>query len=93
MSGAHRHDDLRNCFSKTVVTGQSFVFVNGKLWSVEDDQDDHIHGELVSVSPGTVLINGKKVIVLTDEARSDDLGHTPPATFPATASSNVKAYS
>jgi hypothetical protein len=92
MPGAHRQDDLRNCSGKTVVTGQDFVSVNGKLWAVEDDQDDHIHGELVSASPGTVFINGKKVIVLTDHAKVDAAGHPPPTTYPATASLDVSVY-
>lgn len=92
MAGAHRDTDTRNCGAKTIVSGQSSVFVNGKLWAVENDQEDHIHGELISVSVGTVLINGKKVIILTDQALADDVGHTPPLTYPQESSGNVKAY-
>ena len=39
--GAHRQDDLRTCGAKTVVVGQSSVFVNNKLWAVEGDICDH----------------------------------------------------
>ena len=92
MAGAHRNNDSRNCGSKTIVTEQSFVFVNGQLWSVENDKEDHGHGELVSVSAGTVFINGKKVIVQTDHALDDDVGHPPPLTWPQESSSNVKVY-
>lgn len=92
MAGAHRNTDSRNCGAKTVVSGQSFVYVNGLLWAVENDPEDHGNGQLVSVSAGTVLINGKKVIVLTDAALADDAGHPPPLTYPQQASGNVKAY-
>lgn len=92
MSGAHRQDDSRNCGAKTIVSGQSTVYVNGKLWSVENDEEDHGHGELVSASAGTVLIGGKKVIVKTDHALIDDAGHPPPETYPLEASGNVEAY-
>lgn len=92
MAGAHRNTDTRNCGAHTIVSGQSTVFVNGKLWAVENDQEDHGHGNLVSVSAGTVFISGKKVIVQTDQAVGDDATHQPPLTFPASSSGNVEAY-
>jgi len=89
MGGAHRQDDKRTCGATTIVSGQSTVFVNGKLWAVEGDLDSHGHGDLVSVIGSTVKINGKKVIVYGDHANSDDAGHTMP--YPQDKSSNVNA--
>ena len=39
MPGAHRDRDRRFCGAKTIVTGQSSVLVNNKLWAVEGDRD------------------------------------------------------
>lgn len=92
MPGAHRHDDLRACLARTVVTNQSTVFVNGKLWAVEDDENDHGHGELIPTKT-SVRISGKPVIVHTpDEAKSDDAGHSPLSTKTYEGSTNVMAY-
>jgi hypothetical protein len=34
---SHRKTDKRACGAGTVVVGQDFVFVNGKLWAVKND--------------------------------------------------------
>lgn len=92
MPEAHRHADLRVCGAKTIVTGQSNVFVNGKLWAVEDDENEHGHGELIPTN-STVFISGKPVIVNTpDLAEPDNSGHTPQQTKTAEGSTNVLAY-
>jgi len=59
----HRHGDLRDCGAKTIVVGQTTVFVNGKLWSVKDDPCDHGNGQLINTGT-TVFIEGKPVIVV-----------------------------
>jgi uncharacterized Zn-binding protein involved in type VI secretion len=92
MAAGHRHSDPRNCSATTVVSGQSTVYVNGLLIAVENDQDTHGNGQLVSVSAGTVKINGKKVIVTTDQALADSAPHSPPLTYPSTGSPDVNFY-
>ncbi len=74
MPGVHRENDMRSdsTRSKTVVKGQSTVYVNGRLWAVEDDEESDGFGHLVSKSPGTILINNKKAIVeQLDDAKPD----------------------
>ena len=74
----HRHDDSRACGAKTIVVGQSSVYVDGKLWAVKDDICDHGDGQLINTFTG-VYIGGIPVIVHTaDQAQPDDLC-TPPA--------------
>jgi uncharacterized Zn-binding protein involved in type VI secretion len=72
MPAVHRQDDSRICEATTIVTGQSSVFVNGKLWSVDGDPNTHINGQLIA-SGTTVKINNKLVIVVGDNAAPDDL--------------------
>ena len=92
MPAAHRDDDRRFCSARTIVDGQSTVFVNGKLWAVEGDENTHIHGRLVSVVGSTVKIEGKEVIVLGDRGLSDEQLHPLPSTDPQEASDDVNAY-
>lgn len=92
MPEAHRHDDKRQCDATTIVTGQSTVFVNGKLWAVEGDKNSHGEGGLIPTET-TVKIEGKPVIVNTPDMASGDLqGHTPIETRTAEGSDNVTAY-
>ena len=72
MPACHRQDDLRACGATTIVVGQSTVFVNGKLWSVEGDPNTDGGGGLVA-SETTVKINNIPVIVLGNSAFADDL--------------------
>ncbi len=71
MSAAHLHGDLRTCGATTVVSGQSTVFVNGKLWAVEGDQNTHGGGALIP-SGSTIFIEGKPVIVHAPDTASPD---------------------
>ena len=72
--GAHREDDSRTCGATTVVTGQSTVYVNGKLWAVKDDPNTHGSGQLINTTGSTVIINNKKIIVNgPDNAQPDSL--------------------
>lgn len=96
MSKAHRDGDSRNCGAVTVVTQQSSVFVNGKLWAVRDSINSHGSGGLIN-SGTTVTINGLPVIVhAPDNAQPDDLcpplggNHCNPQT--SEGSDNVFAY-
>jgi uncharacterized Zn-binding protein involved in type VI secretion len=66
-----------------------------ELWAVEGDQNSHGGGELIAggaSSPGTVKINGKKVIVHESPAAGDDLGHPLPPTDTAAGSGTVFCY-
>lgn len=94
MPGAHRNDDLRFCTAKTIVVGQGSVYVNGKLWAVEGDPNDHGAGNLIQVyNGGNVYAEGKKIIVAVgDLAEPDNLFHPFPPTDPSTASGDVFAY-
>ena len=95
MPQAHRNGDSRVCGAATIVTGQSSVFVNGRLWSVDGDPNSHGDGPL-SASVSSVRIAGKPVIVnAPDSAGPDALCFIvgPPHCSPDTAdgSGNVNA--
>ncbi len=92
MPKAHRQDDLRACGARTVVTGQSSVTIDGKLWAVYFDPNTHGAGELINTF-NSVTINGKKVIVNTpDKANMDNLGHAYDEDETASASASVSCY-
>lgn len=73
MPAAHRHGDSRACGATTIVVGQSFCKVNGKLWSVNGDPDSHGAGALHAGGASFVKINGIPVIVVGDSAAPDNL--------------------
>ena len=73
MPAAHRFTDSRICGAGTIVTGQSTVFVNGLLWAVQGDPNDHGAGNLVASGAPNVFIEGKPVIVVGDPANEDNL--------------------
>ena len=93
MPGAHRQDDTRFCGALTVVTNQSTVTVEDKLWSVEGDQNSHTGGNLRAVyGDKNVYIEDKLVIVSQgDEALPDSI-HPEPDTWPNSSSGTVSAY-
>lgn len=70
---AHREDDSRACGASTIVSGQSTVFVNGKLWAVDGDQNSHGGGSLSASLANNVFINNKKVVLNTESAGADSL--------------------
>ena len=92
MPQIHRDGDPRNCGATTIVTGQSSVYIGGKLIAVEGDQCTHGGGDLVSQVGSTIKINGKKIIVVGDTALPDLALHNPPATAPAASAVTVEAY-
>ena len=90
MPQVHRHGDARNCGATTVVQGQGTIYVNGKLWAVDNDPNTHTNGGLIPTG-STVFVEGKLVIVHTpDSAKPDNAGHPNPAT--AAGSDDVFAY-
>lgn len=99
MPGAHRHDDVRFCGAKTIVTGQSSVIVNGRLWAVEGDKDTHCNQGDLSAVYGTpsIQIEGKFIICgVGDIAAPDRAGcevkHPTGATNPLGHSVDVLVY-
>jgi uncharacterized Zn-binding protein involved in type VI secretion len=71
-AGVHRNGDLRACGATTVVTGQSFVYANDKLISVNGDPNTHGSGGL-SASTNNVFINGIAMVNDGDGAAADGL--------------------
>ena len=72
MPNSHVHGNARACGATTIVIGQTFLTVNGKLWSVEGDINTDGGGALSS-SHSWLTINGKGVIVNGDSAAPDSL--------------------
>lgn len=79
----HRNTDSRVCGASTTVTGQSTVYVNGLLASVQGDPNTHSGGSLgATVNDGTVYVNGKKLVLKGSSASPDALN--PPLGAPHT---------
>lgn len=95
MPGAHRNDDLRFCTAKTIVVGQGSVFVNGKLWAVQGDPNDHGLGNLIQIyGKHNVFVEGKLAICAVGDIADPDLKlHPGPPTDPSTASTDTFIYS
>lgn len=68
----HRNGDSRSCGASTVVSGQSTVFANGKLVSVNADPNSHGGGAL-RASCNQVFVNGKLVVKRGNSAAADSL--------------------
>jgi len=99
MPNAHRNTDSRFCGASTIVVGQNSVKVNGLLWAVEGDYDDHCdEGSLIpTYGAKNVYINGKLVIcAVGDSATSDREGceilHPAGTTDPSSGSPDVFVY-
>lgn len=93
MPVAHRHSDFRACGATTIVTGQSTVYVNSKLWAVEGDEDSHEEGPLLAVNGVTVFIEGKKVITVQDPGSApDNAGHSTNQVRAISGSGDTAAY-
>ena len=67
----HRNRDLRNCGATTTVIGQTTVFANGKLVSVNGDPNTDGDGELIAHCKN-VYAGGKMVVIVTNQAAADD---------------------
>jgi uncharacterized Zn-binding protein involved in type VI secretion len=91
MPKAHRDNDSRTCGAKTLVSGQSNVYVEGKLWAVNGDENNHDLGKLRSVVGSKVKINNIRVIVQGDQASPDKI-HSEPLTWPSSFASKTYAY-
>lgn len=93
MPGSHRDGDSRFCGAVTVVTRQSTVFVDDKLWAVAGDKNSHEAGFLIPLVGHTVFVEDQEIIVAVgDTATIDDFLHPPALTAPLGFSSTVNAY-
>ena len=73
MPGLHTNNHTRSCGAKTVVTGQSTVYAESQLVSVNGDNNSHGSGSLIAGS-NQVFANGIAVVNNTpDSANADDL--------------------
>lgn len=73
MPAVHRDTDPRTCGATTIVSGQSHVYANGLLISVDGDNNSHGGGALNAGSKN-VYINGKAVVNDSpDSAAADGL--------------------
>jgi uncharacterized Zn-binding protein involved in type VI secretion len=91
MPEVHRNTDDRACGAKTVVSGQTSVYVNGKLWAVKGDTNTHDAGGLINRFTG-VYINGKPVIVRNDPGQVDGQLHAGSADKASGFSPDVFCY-
>lgn len=73
MPGVHRHGDGRSCSATTTVTGQSNVYINGRLASVLGDPNTHGGGALNASNTRNVYINSKKISLQGSSAAPDSL--------------------
>ena len=72
MAYAHRDGDARACGATTIVAGQSFVTIDGKLWSVDGDNNTD-GGGAVHHSQSYITIGGIYAILVGDSADPDGL--------------------
>ena len=92
MPAVHRHSDSRVCGATTVVSGQSNVYANSLLISVNGDHNSHGGGALSSGSR-RVYINSIAVVNNTpDGAAADDLCPLLPHCAPITAGGSPDVY-
>jgi hypothetical protein len=71
MAAVHRNTDSRACGASTNVAGQSTVYVNNKLCSVNNDPNSHGGGNLKADNPD-VYVNNKLVVIQGNGAAPDD---------------------
>ena len=94
MPAIHRNTDPRVCGASTVVVGQSTVFANSLLVSVNGDPNTHGSGDLIAACKN-VYINGIMVVNHSPDNASPD-GLCPiiggPHCAPATAGGSPNVF-
>ena len=76
MPAIHRNNDARSCGAKTQVQGQTTVFMNGELVSVQDDPNTHGAGNLkADNNDGSIRAGGKTVVLVGSNSDSDNQSH------------------
>ena len=71
MPPIHRHSDSRACGATTVVAGNSTVYANGLLVSVNEDPNDHGGGALIAASK-KVFVHSKLVVNHSPDSANPD---------------------
>lgn len=95
MPGVHRNGDKRFCGASTIVEGQSTVFANGRLISVDGDPNTHGEGRNEPVyGAKNVYIEGKLIICAVGDSvyGPDDSLHEKGPANPLGHSLNVIVY-
>ena len=88
----HRDTDGRVCGATTTVTGQSTVFANNLLVSVDGDPNSHGAGNL-SAGSNSVFAGNKAVVNNSpDSASPDALCPIPPHCGPDTAGGSGNVF-
>lgn len=82
----HRNGDLRVCGATTIVSGQSTVYAESNLISVNGDVESHGGAPLVAAT-NAVYINGIMVVNVGDTAPPDSALHA--STSASTGSSTI----
>ena len=95
MPAIHRHEDARTCGATTVVSGNTTVYANSKLISINGNVNSHGAGALTAGS-GDVFIGGIAIVNNTpDGAAADSLciplggAHCSPSTAAGSPDVNV----
>jgi len=99
MPRSHRDTDSRFCGATTIVTGQSTVYVNNLLQSVEGDKDTHCNaGDLIAVyGPKNYYVENKLAICAVGDSAAPDFqgcvdAHPTGATNPKGHSNDTFIY-
>lgn len=91
MTEVHRDTDSRICGAQTVVAGNTTVFVNNLLASVDQDPNSHGSGPIIA-STNNVFVHNKLIVENGDAADPDDLCPIPPHCGPDTDSGSPDVY-
>ena len=93
MPGAHRDTDLRSCGATTVSAQGRSVYVNGLLWSIDQDPNSDGDGGLIAAT-NNVFIGGIAVCNENDDAAPDALCPIPggPHCAPAAAAGSSDVF-
>lgn len=75
MPAIHRNTDARICGASTIVTGNSTVFANNLLVSVNGDPNTHGNGNLIAGSHNVYAHNILTVNNTPDSAHPDNKCH------------------
>ena len=88
----HRHGDARVCGATTAVSGQSTVYANDQLISVNGDPNTHGGGALVAGSANVFIGNIAIVNNTPDGSAADALCPIPPHCAPITAEGSPDVF-
>ena len=88
----HRQGDSRLCGATTTVVGQSTVYVENQLISVEGDTNTHEGGAFNTPAGfNEVYVNNKPIIRIEDPAGADTFHPAPPTDATSSGASTVYA--